>query len=106
MSINKVILLGRLGADPELKYTPSGKAVCAFTLATSESWTDKNNEKKERTEWNKIIVWDKLAELCSQYLKKGQQAFIEGSLQTRSWEDENGQKKYMTEVIAKTVQFL
>ncbi len=106
MSINKVILIGRLGQDPELKYTPSGSAVCNFSMATSESWTDKQGQKQERTEWHRIVVWGKLAELCNQYLSKGRQAFIEGALQTRQWEDNNGQKRYTTEINAKNVQFL
>lgn len=107
MSVNKVILLGRLGQDPELKYTPSGAAVCNFSMATSESWTDKNSgQKNERTEWHRIVVWGKLAELCNQYLSKGRQAFVEGRLQTRSWEDQNGQKRYTTEINASTVQFI
>ena len=107
MSVNKVILLGRLGQDPELKHTPSGAAVCNFSLATSESWTDKNSgQKQERTEWHRVVVWGKLAELCNQYLAKGRQAFVEGRLQTRSWEDQNGQKRYTTEINATTVQFI
>ena len=107
MSVNKVIILGRLGQDPELKYTPGGMAVCNFTLATSESWADKAGQKQERTEWHRIVVWGKLAELCNQYLTKGRQAFIEVSLQTRSWYDKtSGQKRYTTEINAKTVQFI
>lgn len=106
MSVNKVIILGRLGQDPELKYTPGGMAVCNFTLATSESWADKAGQKQERTEWHRIVVWGKLAELCNQYLSKGRQAFVEGSLQTRSWDDKSGQKRYTTEINAKTVQFI
>ncbi len=106
MSINKVMLIGRLGQDPELKYTPSGSAVCNFSLATSESWTDKSGQKQEKTEWHRIVVWGKLAELCNQYLAKGRQAFIEGSLQTRQWEDKQGQKRYTTEINARNVQFL
>jgi single-strand DNA-binding protein len=106
MSVNKVIILGRLGQDPELKYTPGGMAVCNFTLATSESWADKAGQKQERTEWHRIVVWGKLAELCNQYLTKGRQAFIEGALQTRSWDDKSGQKRYTTEIVAKTVQFI
>lgn len=106
MSINKVMLIGRLGQDPELKYTPSGSAVCNFSLATSESWTDKGGQKQERTEWHRVVVWGKLAELCNQYLAKGRQAFIEGSLQTRQWEDKQGQKRYTTEINARNVQFL
>ncbi len=107
MSVNKVILLGRLGQDPELKYTPSGAAVCNFSLATSETWNDKNSgQKQERTEWHRIVVWGKLAELCNQYLSKGRQAFVEGRLQTRSWDDQSGQKRYTTEINATTVQFI
>lgn len=106
MSVNKVIILGRLGQDPELKYTPGGMAVCNFSIATSESWADKSGQKQERTEWHRVVVWGKLGELCNQYLTKGRQAYIEGSLQTRSWDDKNGQKRYTTEVLAKTVQFI
>jgi single-strand DNA-binding protein len=106
MSLNKVMIIGRLGQDPELKYTPGGAAVCNFSVATSESWTDKAGQKQEKTEWHRIVVWGKLAELCNQYLAKGRQAFIEGKLQTRSWEDKEGQKKYTTEIMANTVQFL
>ena len=107
MSVNKVILLGRLGQDPELKYTPAGASVCNFSLATSESWTDKNSgQKQERTEWHRVVVWGKLAELCNQYLSKGRQAFVEGRLQTRSWDDKDGNKRYTTEIMANTVQFI
>ena len=107
MSVNKVIILGRLGQDPELKYTPSGAAVCNFSLATSESWNDKaTGQKQERTEWHRIVVWGKLAELCNQYLSKGRQAFVEGKIQTRSWEDKEGNKRYTTEISAQTVQFI
>jgi single-strand DNA-binding protein len=106
MSINKVILIGRLGQDPELKYTPSGSAVCNFSMATSESWADKSGQKQEKTEWHRIVVWGKLAELCNQYLAKGRQAFVEGSLQTRSWEGKDGQKRYTTEINARNIQFL
>lgn len=107
MSVNKVIILGRLGQDPELKYTPSGAAVCNFSVATSETWNDKNSgQKQERTEWHRVVVWGKLAELCNQYLAKGRQAFVEGRLQTRSWDDKSGQKRYTTEINATTVQFI
>ena len=107
MSVNKVILLGRLGQDPEIKHTPSGAAVCNFSLATSETWNDKNSgQKQERTEWHRVVVWGKLAELCNQYLAKGRQAFVEGRLQTRSWDDQSGQKRYTTEINATTVQFI
>ncbi len=106
MSINKVILIGRLGQDPELKYTAAGTAVTNFSVATNESWMDKSGQRQERTEWHRIVVWGKLAELCQQYLAKGRQAFIEGSLRTRSWEDQSGQKRYTTEVVARNIQFL
>lgn len=106
MSVNKVILLGRLGQDPELKYTPGGTPVCNFSLATSEAWTDKGGQKQEKTEWHRIVVWGKLAELCNQYLSKGRQAFVEGRLQTRAWDDKDGNKRYTTEILANTVQFI
>lgn len=106
MSVNKVILLGRLGQDPELKYTPGGAAVCNFSVATTEAWTDKQGQKQEKTEWHRIVVWGKLAELCNQYLAKGRQAFVEGRLQTRSWDDKDGTKRYTTEIMASTVQFI
>src|SRR4051812_3649523 len=106
MSVNKVILVGRLGQNPEVRYTPSGAAVANFSLATNENWTDKSGQKQERTEWHRIVVWGKLAELCNQYLSKGRQAYIEGRLQTREWTDKDGNKKYTTEVQAQTVQFL
>ncbi len=106
MSVNKVIILGRLGQDPELKYTPSGAAVCNFSLATTENWQDKSGQKQEKTEWHRIVVWGKLAELCNQYLSKGRQAFVEGRLQTRSWEAQDGNKRYMTEINANNIQFI
>jgi single-strand DNA-binding protein len=106
MSLNKVMLIGRLGNKPELKYSQNGTAVCNFNLATSESWNDKNGQKQERTEWHRIVVWGKLAELCEKYLDKGRQCYIEGRLQTRSWDDKDGQKRYTTETVAMTVQFL
>ncbi len=106
MSVNKVILVGRLGQNPEVRYTPSGAAVANFSVATNESWTDKAGVKQERTEWHRIVAWNKLAELCSQYLTKGRQVYIEGRMQTRQWQDKDGQTKYTTEVNAQTVQFL
>ncbi|MBC8554715.1 MAG: single-stranded DNA-binding protein [Candidatus Brocadiales bacterium] len=106
MSLNKAMLIGRLGHKPEVKYTETGKAVCNFSVATSENWKDKNGEKKENTEWHNIVVWGKLAETCGQYLDKGRQVFIEGKMQTRSWEDEHAQKRHSTEVNADSVQFL
>src|SRR3954471_12822500 len=106
MSVNKVILVGRLGQNPEVRYTPSGAAVANFSVATNENWTDKQGQKQERTEWHRVVVWGKLAELCSQYLTKGRQVYLEGRLQTREWEDKTGVKKFTTEVHAQTVQFL
>lgn len=104
--VNKVILIGNLGADPEVRFTPGGQAVANFRIATNESWTDKNGQKQERTEWHRIVVWGKLAELCGEYLKKGRQAYVEGRLQTREWTDKEGKKNYTTEIVANTVQFL
>jgi len=107
MSVNKVILVGRLGTDPELKHTPSGSSVCNFSIATSESWTDKNSgQKNEKTEWHRIVVWGKQADLCNQYLAKGRQVFLEGKLQTRKWEDKDGNARYTTEIVCNQVQFL
>ena len=106
MSVNKVILLGRLGQDPELKNTTSGQSVCNFSIATSEKWTGKDGNQQERTEWSRIVVWGKLADICGQYLHKGRQAYIEGKLQTRSWENDQGVKQYTTEVVAANVQFV
>ena len=102
--VNKVILVGNLGKDPEVRYTPGGQAVCNFSIATSESWTDKTtNDKKEKTEWHRIVVWGKTAELCGQYLTKGRQVYIEGRLQTRDFTNKEGQKQYTTEVVANNV---
>src|SRR3954447_12788773 len=106
-SVNKVILIGNLGAKPELKYLPSGQAVCELRVATNESFTDKNQQKQERTEWHRIVVWGKTGENCAQYLDKGRSVYVEGRLQTRSWDDKTtGEKKYATEIVAQTVQFL
>jgi single-strand DNA-binding protein len=104
--VNKVIVLGRLGADPEVKNISANQTVARLSVATSENWTDKEGKKQERTEWHRVVVWGKLAELCGKYLTKGRQVYVEGRLQTRSWEDQQGQKKYSTEVVANTVQFL
>lgn len=104
--INKVIIIGRLGADPELKTVSNGNNVARLSVATSETWVDKDGQKQERTEWHRIVVWGKLADLCGKYLTKGRQVYLEGRLQTRSWEDPQGQKKYTTEVVANAVQFL
>jgi single-strand DNA-binding protein len=106
-SINKVILVGRLGRDPEMKYTASGTPFCRFSIATDEGWTDKaSGEKTERTEWHNIVVWDKLAEICNNYLAKGRMVYIEGSLQTREWDDQEGNKRKTTEVRARDMVLL
>lgn len=104
--INKVIVVGRLGQDPEVRYTQGGQAVCNFSVATSESWNDKEGQRQEKTEWHRIVVWGKIAEICSQYLGKGRQVYVEGRLQTRQWDDKDGNKRYTTEIVANTVQFL
>lgn len=104
--VNKVIIVGRLGADPEVKTVSGGNTVARLSVATSENWTDRDGNKQERTEWHRVVVWGKLADLCGKYLSKGRQVYLEGRLQTRSWEDQQGQKKYTTEVVANTVQFL
>ena len=106
MSINKVILIGNLGQNPEVKHSASGQAICNLSIATNESWTDKNGQKQEKTEWHRVVVFGKLAEICGQYLQKGRQAYIEGKLQTRSWQDKDNQTRYTTEVVAQSVQFL
>ncbi|MCP4680731.1 MAG: single-stranded DNA-binding protein [Desulfobacterales bacterium] len=105
--VNKAILIGHLGQDPEVRYTSSGVAVANFSIATSEEWTDKNSgEKQKRTEWHKIVAWRRLGEICGEYLKKGRQVYIEGRLQTKSWEDRDGNKRYTTEIIANQMQML
>ncbi len=103
--VNKVILVGRLGADPEVKAIGSGSTVARLNLATSESWV-KDGQRQERTEWHRVTVWGKLAEICGKHLAKGRQVYVEGKLQTRQWEDQQGQKRYTTEIVASTVQFL
>src|SRR5262245_8074108 len=105
-SVNKVILVGNLGRDPELRYTPGGQAVASFSVATNERWNDREGKAQERTEWHRIVVWGKQAENCAQYLQKGRPVYIEGRLQTRDWEDKEGQKRQTTEIVAQTVQFL
>ena len=99
-SVNKVILVGRLGQDPTTRYTAAGKAVANFSLATDESYKDSTGTKQKRVEWHKVTAWDKLAEIAQQYLKKGSLLYLEGRIQTRQWEDKNGQTKYTTEIIA------
>ena len=106
LGVNKVILIGNLGKDPELRYTPSGQPTASFSLATTERWNDKAGKRQERTEWHNIVAWGKLAELVNQYLKKGRSAYIEGRINTRSWDDRDGNKKYKTEIVASQIQFL
>ena len=104
--VNKVILIGNLGADPELRYTSGGSAVADLRLATSRKYTTKDGNSKEDTQWHRIVVWGKQAEHCKEYLSKGRQVYVEGRLQTRQWEDRDGNKRYTTEVVAERVQFL
>ncbi len=104
--VNKVILIGNLGGDPEVRYTPNGAAVANVSLATNESWTDRSGERQERTEWHRLVLWSKLAEIAGQYLRKGSKVFVEGRLQTRSWDDQSGQKRYTTEVVVNDMQML
>ena len=104
--VNKAILVGNLGSDPEMRYTPSGQGVCEFRVATNESWNDKNGQRQERTEWHRIVVWGKRAEVCSKYLSKGRSVYVEGRIQTRTYDDKDGNKRYITEIVAQDVQFL
>src|SRR5208283_5936373 len=105
-SVNKVILVGRLGRDPELKYTPGGAPVAKFSLATDESFKDKTGEKQNRTEWHNIVAWNKLAEICGEYLTKGKLVYIEGSIRSRQWEDQAGNKRTGYDIVARTMQML
>lgn len=105
-SVNRVILIGNLGQDPSIKYTPSGTAVANFSIAVNEKWKGKDGKTEERTEWVKIVAWNKLAEICGEYLSKGRPVFVEGRLQTREYEAKDGGKRYVTEVIAQSIQFL
>ena len=105
--VNKVILIGRLGRDPEVRYTPDGTAVANFSIATSREWNDKaTGERKEQTEWHRIVAFRRLGEICGEYLSKGSQVYIEGRLQTRDWEDKDGNKRYTTEIVADQMQML
>jgi len=104
--VNKVILIGHLGADPQMRFTPNGTPVAQFNLATTERFNDRNGERQERTEWHRIVAWSRLAEICNQYLKKGKQVYVEGRLQTRSWEDQSGNKRYTTEIVANNMIML
>ncbi len=103
--INKAILVGRLGRDPEMRYTSSGTPVCSFSVATDETWV-KNGEKQSRTEWHNIVAWSRLAEICGQYLQKGKLVYIEGRIQTREWEDKDGNRRWTTEVVANEMKML
>lgn len=105
-SVNKVILIGNLGKDPETRYMPNGEAVTNVTLATSENWKDKNGEKQEKTEWHRVTFYRKLAEIAGEYLKKGSQVYVEGRLETRKWQDKDGHDRYTTEIIADKMQML
>lgn len=105
-SVNKAIIVGNLGRDPEVKYTPSGTAVTNFSVATTDRWRDKDGNNQERTEWHRIVAFDKLAEVCGEYLAKGRAVYVEGNIRTRSWDDREGNKRYTTEIVARTVQFL
>ena len=104
--VNKVILIGNLGANPELRYTQGQQAVANLRIATTEKWTDKSGQKQEATEWHRVVVWGKQAEIVGQYLTKGRQVFVEGSIRTRQWQDQQGQKRYTTEIVARNVQML
>lgn len=104
--VNKAIIIGNLGRDPELRFTASGRAVARFTVATSERWTDQQGQRQERTEWHNIVVWGKQAEACGQYLAKGRQVYVEGRITNRSYDDKDGNKRYISEIIAREVRFL
>ena len=105
-SVNKVIVLGNLGKDPDLRHLPNGDAVCNFSLATTESWKDKEGNKQDKTEWHNIVIFRKLAEIAGEYLKKGRPVYIEGRLQTRKWQDKEGKDRYTTEIVADQMQML
>jgi single-strand DNA-binding protein len=105
-SVNKVIIVGNLGKDPDFRVTPGGQPVANFSMATTERWSDKSGQKKEKTEWHNIVLWGRLAEIANQYLKKGSSAYVEGRLQTRSWDDKDGNKRYTTEVVGVVLQLL
>ncbi len=105
-SVNKVILIGNLGADPELRYTPSGSAVATFNMATTERWKNKDGQPQEQTEWHRIVLWNRPAEVAKEYLRKGSSVYVEGRLQTRNYEDKDGIKRYVTEVVGQRMQLL
>ncbi|WLE99084.1 MAG: single-stranded DNA-binding protein [Candidatus Electrothrix communis] len=104
--LNKAMLIGNLGADPELRYTQSGVAVASFNVATTRRWKDREGQQQEETEWHKIVAWQRLGEICNEYLHKGSKVYVEGRLQTRKWQDQSGNDRYTTEIIASDVQFL
>ena len=104
--VNKVILIGNLGANPELRYTQGQQAVANLRLATTERWTDKSGQKQEATEWHRVVVWGRQAEIAGQYLTKGRQIYVEGSIRTRQWQDQQGQKRYTTEIVARNIQMM
>lgn len=104
--VNKVILLGNLGQNPEVRFTQGGQTVCNLRIATTEKWTDKSGQKQEQTEWHTVVVWGKQAEIVGKYLTKGRQVFVEGRIRTRQWQDQQGQKRYSTEIVAQNVQML
>jgi single-strand DNA-binding protein len=105
-SVNKVIIIGNLGRDPETRYMPDGGAICNISVATTDKWKDKNGEMQEKTEWHRVTFFGKLAEIAGEYLKKGSQVYVEGRLQTRKWQDKDGQDKYTTEIVANAMQML
>jgi single-strand DNA-binding protein len=104
--VNKVILVGRLGGDPEIRYTNTGTAVANFSLATSTNWTNKDGQREEKTEWHRVVAFGRLGEICGEYLNKGKQVYVEGRLQTRSWEDKDGNRRKTTEIVAQQLQML
>lgn len=105
-SLNKVMIIGNLGQDPEVRHTANGQSVCTMRLATNESWTDKSGQRQERVEWHSVVVWGKQGENCGQYLSKGRPVYVEGRLQTRKWQDKEGKDRYTTEIVGDRVQFL
>ena len=106
MSVNKAILIGRLGADPEVRYTQGGQAVANFNIATDRTWTDKSGQKQEKTEWHRIVAWGRTGELCGEYLRKGREVYVEGRIETREWQDRDGNRRWSTEINAQNVTFL
>ncbi len=105
-TVNKAIIIGRLGADPDIRYTPAGSTVANFNVATNRVWKDKDGNSREDTTWHRIVAWNRLAEIVKEYVKKGHRIYVEGRIQTRSWEDQNGQTRYMTEIVANQIQML